>query len=319
MITVIPAALSGERVDRAVCLLTGMSRSQVASLVDQGAVRLDEVPVRARSRRVAECESLEVADLPPASSDHVEPDPGVEFDVVYADAEVIVVDKPAGLVVHPGAGHHPATLVAGLLARYPDLGALAGPGSEYRPGIVHRLDKGTSGLVMVARTETARRSLSAQLAAHTAGRRYRALVWGVPGADEGLIEAPLRRAEADPTRMAVRLGGKEARTRYRVLQRFGEPAPAALLDCRLDTGRTHQIRVHLAAIGLPVVGDARYGRHGRWPAGLPRLAPERHWLHAVELAFDHPLTGERRTFASPLPDDLGGLLARLAPPSEGRG
>ncbi|HEX3426564.1 MAG TPA: RluA family pseudouridine synthase [Acidimicrobiales bacterium] len=312
MIEVIPPALGGERVDRVVSLLTGLSRSRVAALVEEGTVRLDQVPVRARSQRVAAGEILEVPDVavPPAAQ--VVPEAEVAFTVVHADEAVIVVDKPAGLVVHPGAGHVEGTLVAGLLARFPELSELAVAGAENRPGIVHRLDKGTSGLMMVARTAAARRSLSAQLAARTAQRRYRALVWGWPDAGEGLIEAPIGRAEADPTRMAVRVGGRDARTRYRVVQRLAAPVPAALLECRLETGRTHQIRVHLAAIGLPVVGDTRYGHRGRWPTDLPRLAPDRLWLHATDLAFDHPLSGERQEFTSELPGDLSRFLSEFS-------
>jgi 23S rRNA pseudouridine1911/1915/1917 synthase len=313
MIEVVPAALAGERVDRVVSLLTGMTRSQVAVLVAEGAVRLDRTPVKARSRRVVAGETLEVPDGPAVVADRLRPETGVTVPVVYADAAVIVVDKPAGLVVHPGAGNAEGTMVAGLLARFPDLQALAVPGAEYRPGIVHRLDKGTSGLLAVARTEAARRSLVAQLASRTAEREYRALVWGTVEANEGLIDAPLRRAEADPTRMAVRSGGKEARTRYRVVQRYLLPGPATLLECRLETGRTHQIRVHLSAIGHPLVGDARYRRHGGWPPGLPRLPPDRVWLHAAALSFDHPTTGERRTFTSPLPAELERLLDHLSP------
>ncbi len=313
MIEVIPAALGGERVDRVVSLLTGMSRSQVAVLVDQGAVRLDQVPVRARSQRVAEGETLEVPDAPVLEAVGVEPEADVSFTVVHADEAIIVVDKPAGLVVHPGAGHARGTLIGGLLSRFPDLATLAEDGAENRPGIVHRLDKGTSGLLVVARTAAARQSLVAQLASRTAERRYLTLVWGSPEASEGLIDAPIRRADSDPTRMAVRVGGKEARTRYRVERRFSAPVPATLLECRLETGRTHQIRVHLSAIGLPVVGDVRYRRQGRWPPGLPRMAPDRVWLHAAELGFDHPTTGERQIFTSPLPGDLTRLLAHLTP------
>jgi len=313
MIEVIPAALGGERVDRVVSLLTGMARSQVAALVEQGAVRLDQVPVRTRSHRVSAGETLEVPDAPEPAPVGVEPEAGVSFVVVHADEAVIVVDKPAGLVVHPGAGNARGTLVGGLLSRFPDLAGLAVGGAENRPGIVHRLDKGTSGLLVVARTDAARRSLVAQLASRTAERRYRALVWGNVEANEGLIDAPIRRADADPTRMAVRVGGKEARTRYRVERRFSAPVAATELECRLDTGRTHQIRVHLSAIGHAVVGDARYRRQGYWPPEVPRMAPERVWLHAAQLGFDHPTTGARQHFTSALPADLMGLLEHFTP------
>jgi 23S rRNA pseudouridine1911/1915/1917 synthase len=202
--------------------------------------------------------------------------------------------------------------VHGLLARWPELAALVDPGGLDRPGIVHRLDKGTSGLLVVARTTTARSALVSQLAGRTVDRRYLTLVWGTLDEEEGLIDAPIRRAAADPTRMAVGPGGRDARTRYQVDRRYHQPVPATLLRCRLETGRTHQIRVHLSAIGHAVVGDPRYGhRGGRWPAGLPHLAPGRVWLHAAELALDHPATGARLRFSSPVPPDLQHLLDRM--------
>ncbi|HSS11297.1 MAG TPA: RluA family pseudouridine synthase [Acidimicrobiales bacterium] len=315
MTEVIPAALAGERVDRVVALLTGLTRSEVVRLVDQGAVRLGGRPVEVRSRRVQTGETLEVEVPDRPASTGPQPEPDVNVPVVYADDELIVVDKPAGLVVHPGAGHDRDTLVNGLVARFPDLADLADVDlARDRPGIVHRLDKGTSGLLVVARTTVARESLVRQLANREAERRYAALVWGSVVADSGLIDAPVRRAEVDPTRMAIRAGGKPARTRYQVERRFTSPVEATLLACRLETGRTHQIRVHLAAIGHPVAGDPRYGRDlgtSGWPAGVPRLPGGRVWLHARQLAFDHPRTGQRLTFTSPLPADLEAVLAGL--------
>jgi 23S rRNA pseudouridine1911/1915/1917 synthase len=220
-----------------------------------------------------------------------------------------VVDKPAGLVVHPGAGHQQGTLVHGLLARWPDLAVMEPP---ERPGIVHRLDKGTSGLLVVARTVAARDALVAQMAARTVDRRYTALVWGLVESDEGLIDAPIQRAETDPTRMAIRAGGRPARTRYRVEDRFRSPAPATLLECRLETGRTHQIRVHLAAIGHPVVGDPRYGRGvSARSERTDRLPAGRLWLHAGRLSFDHPTSGQRLCFSSPIPADLHDARGRF--------
>ena len=244
-------------------------------------------------------------DVPPLDAGSLEPDPTVEFEVVHDDGDVVVVDKPAGLVVHPGSGHERATLVHGLLHRYPEI---AGVGTAGRPGIVHRLDKGTSGLLVVARTSRAYDSLVAQLAGRSAERRYVALSWGTVEADAGMIDAPLGRGEQDPTRIAVSHRGKPARTRYAVSRRFSTPAPATLLECRLETGRTHQIRVHLAAIGHPVVGDDRYG--GDRPAVLAVARP---FLHAAHLAFDHPATGERLTFTSPLPADLERTLQHFEP------
>jgi 23S rRNA pseudouridine1911/1915/1917 synthase len=250
-------------------------------------------------------------------------DPAVEVRVVWADEHMAVVDKPAGLVVHPGAGRSSGTLVHGLLARFPELAAAGGP--QDRPGIVHRLDKGTSGLLVVALNDGARRHLSTQLARHLVERRYSALVEGTVEADEGVVDAPLGRSETDPTRMAVRLAGRAARTRYRVEARYASPR-ASLLECRLETGRTHQIRVHLAAIGHPVVGDDRYGAPVRvsrsTPARVSRsgeagrwadLAPGRLWLHARCLSVLHPVTSEKLEFSSPIPADLEDVLAAMQP------
>ncbi|MDQ6838017.1 MAG: RluA family pseudouridine synthase, partial [Actinomycetota bacterium] len=245
-------------------------------------------------------------------------DTSVTVSVLHADDDVIVVDKPAGLVVHPGAGHARGTLVQGLVATYPDLADLVArvEGDDaVRPGIVHRLDRGTSGLLMVARNEVARRSLVSQLAARTVERRYRALVVGTVAADEGLIDAPLGRSTSDPTRRAVRADGREARTSYSVVSRFGSPLAATLVQCRLETGRTHQIRVHLAAIGHPLIGDGRYGGLTvAGDAGVVGGSPDRHgrpWLHAETLGFDHPGSGHRMTFHSPLPVDLVDVLKRF--------
>jgi 23S rRNA pseudouridine1911/1915/1917 synthase len=310
MTEVIPAALDGERVDRVIALLTGLTRAEVAHVVDGGAVRVGGRRVKARSRRVVAGDVLEV-DLPePAVATGLQADASVDVPVVYVDDEVIVVDKPAGLVVHPGAGNQQGTLVHGLLARWPDLAEMGPP---ERPGIVHRLDKGTSGLLVVARTAAARDALVAQMAARTVDRRYAALAWGSLESDEGLIDAPIQRAEADPTRMAIRAGGREARTMYRVDARYEHPVPATLLECRLETGRTHQIRVHLAAIGHPLVGDPRYGRgSAERSVGVVRLPAGRVWLHAGRLSFDHPATGQRLSFASPIPTDLSDVLARFS-------
>ncbi len=298
----VPEALEGERVDRAVALLCGLTRAEASALVAAGGVQLDDAPVPTRSRRVEAGQWIDVQ-LPTGGAPVLAPDPGVEVPVIDADAAVIVVDKPPGLVVHPGAGHSTGTMVQGLLARFPEL---AGVGEPARPGIVHRLDAGTSGLLVVARTPEAYRSLVAQLAARTVDRRYLALVWGTVVAAEGLVDAPIGRSARQPTSMAVAAGGREARTRYRVLERFSLPVEATLLECRLETGRTHQVRVHLAAIGHPVVGDARYrGSRPTLPAGRP-------FLHAYRLGFDHPGDGRRCRYESPLPADLEEVRGPLA-------
>jgi len=298
----IPDALDGERVDRVVALMTGLSRASVAGLVAAGAVRLSGRTVTTRSTKVTGGSSIDV-ELPGRADPEPVADPGVEVEVVYADGDVLVVDKPAGLVVHPGAGNAGGTLVQGLLARFPDL---AGVGDPARPGIVHRLDKGTSGLLVVARSAPAHASLVAQLAGRSVSRRYAALVWGWPEPPHGQVDAPIGRSRRDPTRMSVSSRGKPARTGYRVRTRFDSPQPASLLSCRLETGRTHQIRVHLGAIGHPVVGDARYGgvREG--------IVCPRPFLHAEHLAFDHPVSGERLSYSSELAEDLRRVLDQLA-------
>jgi 23S rRNA pseudouridine1911/1915/1917 synthase len=289
----VPRALDGQRVDRVVAFITGLPRRDVADLVAGGHVRIDGNAVETRSRRVAEGDVVEV-DVPAPTNDRPVADPSVDVSVVFDDDQVIVVDKPAGLVVHPGAGQHRGTLVHGLLARFPDLAEVGDPD---RPGIVHRLDKGTSGLMVVARTADALEDLTAQLKRRDVERRYLALVLGEVAEGKGVVDAPVGRSTRQPTRMAVTSRGRAARTRYEVLERYTDPVPATLLECRLETGRTHQVRVHLAAIGHPVAGDTRYGRGDA-------LAMKRPFLHAYELAFDHPTDGSRRRFQSPLPADL---------------
>ncbi len=298
----VPPALAGERLDRTVALVTGWSRARAAAVVAEGGVRVVGAVEVAGARRLAGGERLAIT-AEEAATDLCAPDPTVAVPVVHADDDVIVVDKPAGLVVHPGAGNREGTMAQGLLARFPEL---AGVGDPARPGIVHRLDKGTSGLVVVARSAAAHHSLTAQLAERQATRTYLALVWGHPDQPRGVVDAPIGRSARQPTRMTVSAEGRGARTRYEVESCFADPAEVSLLSCGLETGRTHQIRVHLAAIGHPLVGDDRYG-------GLrSSLSASRPCLHAAELAFAHPATGERVTFTSPLPEDLVGLLAGLA-------
>lgn len=312
---VVPDALAGERVDRAVAMLLDCSRTEASTLVDEGHVRVDGKPVRSRSQRLHAGEVLELASAPPPPADHrPTADPSVEVHVVHQDRDVFVVDKPPGLVVHPGAGHLEGTLVHGLLALDP---ALAEVGDADRPGIVHRLDAGTSGLLVVARTEEAYRSLTTQLGARTVERRYDTLVWGHLEADAGLIDAPIGRSSRQRTAMAVVSDGREARTRYEVRRRYQRPAPVSRLTCRLETGRTHQVRVHLQAIGHAIVGDERY--RGARPA-LPAPRP---LLHAAHLGFEHPSTGARLHFDAPVPDDLQAVLdlleAAAEPADEGEG
>jgi len=302
---VVPAALAGQRVDRVVAMITGISRAEVAALVDQGKVLVDDRVVTARSQRVDEGAHVhaDLDEMVAVAAHAMDAEPDVAVEVVYDDEHLIVVDKPAGLVVHPGAGNRQGTLVQGLLARYPELSGIGG--DPDRPGIVHRLDKGTSGLLLVARSPEAYASLVAQLQAHEVERRYLALVWGELEALNGMIDAPIGRSAREPTRMVVSTRGKEARTRYEVVSTFTEPVSVSLLECRLETGRTHQIRVHLTAIDHPVVGDGRYG------GARSSFPVERPWLHAAALHLDHPVTGEPLDFASPLPADLQGWLDQL--------
>jgi 23S rRNA pseudouridine1911/1915/1917 synthase len=302
MIEEIPAALEGERLDRVVSMLTGVSRSQAAQLVVAGAVRVNGEPVVTKTHRVVEGDEVEL-DRPDTTPPSVEPDSSVAFGVVYEDSDLVVVDKPAGLVVHPGAGSPDGTLANGLVARYPEI---ADVGEQGRPGIVHRLDKGTSGLLLVARSPRAYDALGAMLAAHEVERHYVALVWGTFDTKAGVIDAPIGRSPRSPTRMAVSARGRDARTHYAVRRVFHEPVAVSLLDCRLETGRTHQIRVHLAAIDHPVVGDERYG------GARQSLPAERPFLHAERLRFAHPITGEQLELTSPLPADLAALLGSIA-------
>lgn len=296
IVEAVPSALAGERLDRIVALIGDLSRSEASATIAAGGVRVDDHPAVSGKIRLAEGQIVSVE--PSAVPGPVLPtsDGSVEFGVVYEDEWVIVVDKPAGLVVHPGAGNLEGTLVSGLLARYPDISGVGG--DPVRPGIVHRLDAGSSGLLVVARTDAAAERLIEQFADHSATRRYDAVVWGVPDAPHGIIDAPIGRDRGDPLRMAVVAGGRPARTDYRVIGTYSSPALVSRLECRLETGRTHQIRVHLSSINHPLVGDPTYGQR------RPVLGLSRPFLHAAELAFDHPSSGERVTFSSPLAPDL---------------
>jgi 23S rRNA pseudouridine1911/1915/1917 synthase len=295
----VPATLEGERVDRAVALLTGWSRADVQALLARDAIVIDGRPV-GKSHRLVVGTVIEVLEGPAAAA-VPEGDAGIVVDVRYTDDDVIVVAKPAGLVMHAGAGHPDGTLVNGLLARFPEIASV---GDELRPGIVHRLDRDTSGLLVAAKSAHAYDSLVGQLATRRVERRYVALVWGALSSPRGVIDAPIGRSTARRTRMAVRASGKEARTEYEVRHTYDQPV-CSLLDCRLETGRTHQIRVHLAAIGHPIVGDATYG------GARETINLDRPFLHAGWLAFDQPTNGERLSFTDPLPAELADVLDTL--------
>lgn len=274
-----------------------LSRSRVQKLIADGQVAVKGRPAKANHKvQPGEAVSLTV---PPPEPVAVEAE-AIPLDVVYEDAEVVVVNKPRGMVVHPAAGNWRGTLVNALLARCDDL---SGVGGEVRPGIVHRLDKDTSGVMVAAKSDRAHASLAKQIKDRTAGRKYLALVHGNVKADEGLIDAPIGRHRTDRKKMAVDAErGREARTRFTVLERF---AAYTLVACKLETGRTHQIRVHMAYIGHPVVGDPKYG-----PKGSP-FPIDGQALHAAELTFRHPASGAEMVFTAPLPADMEGILAKL--------
>jgi 23S rRNA pseudouridine1911/1915/1917 synthase len=313
---------SGWRLDRFLAAaLPQLSRSRLQQLIAEGAVVLGRAKIGDANHRVKPGEQYQVRVPPPVpATPQAE---AIPLAIVYEDADLLVVDKPAGLVVHPAAGNPDGTLVNALLAH---CGAdLAGIGGVARPGIVHRLDKDTSGLLVVAKNERAMRSLAKQFAAHAVDRVYNAVAWGAPRAGTGMVEGNLARSPFDRKRMAVmRESGKPARTRYRMLERFGpaDRAFASLIECRLETGRTHQIRVHLAHIGHPLIGDSTYGRARKPPraktpeqeiafeaaANFPRQA-----LHAGVLGFHHPGLDKALRFESPWPADFAALVSALRP------
>ena len=268
-----------------------LTRSRLRQLIDSGDVLVNGAAVKP-AHRVRPGDRVLVSVPPPRPAVAVAQD--IPLNVVYQDAELVVIDKPAGLAAHPGPGHPDQTLVNGLLALCPDI---QGIGGEIRPGIVHRLDKDTSGLMIAAKTERAHHSLSQQIKDRLVAKGYLALVEGIPSPESGVIEAPIGRDPRRRTRMAVTVEGRESRTGYRLLERAGA---YSLLELRLHTGRTHQARVHLSWLGHPILGDAVYGRRS------PLLT--RHFLHAHRLALAHPATGEPLAFRSPLPSDLEAAL-----------
>ena len=306
----------GGRLDRYVAAALDLSRTRVQRLVAGGHVTVDGRAAK-KSEVAAPGMTIRVEVPPSEPVDLVAED--LPLDIVYEDDEIAVVNKAAGMVVHPAPGHRSGTLVNALLWRMPDI---EGVGGRLRPGMVHRLDRDTSGLLVVAKRDRAHRALSDALRRRKVRRLYRALAWGHLDESPVTIDAPMGRDPRDRKRMAVVEGGRNAVTRVRVRESW----PAAdLLDVALKTGRTHQIRVHLAHIGHPVVGDSVYGR-GRergmsgaarpWALELARRA-ERQFLHAAELTFVHPASGERMSFAAPLPADLEGIVtwARSTPES----
>ena len=295
----VPDDLAGMRLDQALArLLPSHSRSRLKAWIEAGQVTVDGTPAIPR-RKLAGGESLVVRESPRAPSQDA-PE-AIALAVVHEDDAMLVIDKPAGLVVHPGAGNRSGTLLNALLHHAPSLASLP------RAGIVHRLDKDTSGLMVVAKTERAQTELVRQLQARTVSRHYLALAGG-DLATSVVVDAPIGRHPVQRTTMAVVAGGKPARTHVDVLERFGV---ATLVRCRLETGRTHQIRVHLATIGHPLVGDPVYGkrRTSRLPA--PLAAFRRQALHAERLALAHPITHAACAWTSPAPEDFAALLGAL--------
>ena len=334
---------AGERLDRVLARHfaahpAALSRSRLKALIEAGAVVLDGETIRDPSHRVNSGDAISV-DVPPPEPGKPKGEP-IPLSIVYEDDDIVVIDKPKDLVVHPAAGHRTGTLVNALIAHCGD--SLSGIGGERRPGIVHRLDKDTTGLMIVAKNDAAHRALAAQFADHGKSgeafeRSYLAFVWGAPERAAGIIDKPIDRDAKARDRMAVREGGREAVTHWQVLERYpgaagkkaarkgakaaerGQEAVASLLACRLETGRTHQIRVHLASIGHPLLGDATYGAGFRTKSAL--LPPDaqaalaalgRQALHSHILTVNHPKNGEILRFQSELPPDLVRLRLALA-------
>lgn len=288
---------AGERLDKALSSIQEeWSRTQIANWIEEGLVAVNGQQVKAKYK-VKEGDIIEIDVLEPEVLDVV-PEK-MDLDILYEDEDVLVVNKPKGMVVHPSPGHTTGTLVNGLLYHCKDLSGING---VLRPGIVHRIDKDTSGLLMVAKNDQAHQSLAEQLANKTVKRRYTALVHGHIPHNKGTIDAPIGRDPKDRQKMAVVENGKEAITHFRVLERIGKKY--TLVECQLETGRTHQIRVHMKYIGYPLVGDPKYGPKKTIDIGGQAL-------HAGVLGFNHPRTGEYMEFEVPLPKDFVDLLAQL--------
>lgn len=302
------AAHAGWRLDRALAdAVPTLSRERLKALIRSGSVVAQGSPLRDPALKVKGDEAVRVA-VPEPQPAHNEPQ-DIPLTIVFEDDHLLVVDKPAGLVVHPAAGNFDGTLVNALLHHC--AGKLSGIGGVARPGIVHRIDKDTSGLLVVAKTDVAHEGLAKQFAAHSIDRRYLAIVNGVPKASEGCVDAALARSAANRKKIAIVEGdrGKRAVTHWRRLELLRD---SALVECRLETGRTHQVRVHMASIGHPLIGDPVYGRSGKTHGKLlNELGFHRQALHAAELGFTHPVTKNRLSFASPMPPDMQELKRAL--------
>ena len=316
------AGAAGERLDRflsqaAAARSLALSRTRLKALIEAGQATIDGAEARDPAARLVAGATIAIA-VPPAEDAAIAGE-DLPLEIVFEDAHLLIIDKPAGLVVHPAPGHAGGTLVNALLRHCGD--SLSGIGGVKRPGIVHRLDKDTSGLLVVAKTDAAHQGLAALFADHgrsgSLRREYRALVWGAPERAAGTVEAAIGRHRFSREKMAVVADkrGRAAVTHWRVEETLG---PATLVACRLETGRTHQIRVHLAHIGHPLLGDSVYGAGFKTKASLLSAAARgaldalgRQALHAAVLAFDHPITGEPLAFESPLPEDFNNLVSIL--------
>ncbi len=285
----------GERVDRVIAFFSGLSRSKVSDLISKRLILRNGIPIKKGSEIAHTNDMISMPNLTDEVVEEIASDTSIDFGVVFEDDSVIVINKPSGLIVHPGSGIANGTLVNGLAAHFPDLRKIGDP---IRLGLVHRLDKGTSGLLIVARTSEALDNLKFQMQKRQVHRQYFAVVAGHVESDKGVVDAPLGRDPKNPLKRAVIQNGKYARTQYEIDQKFESPFKISTLSCRLETGRTHQIRVHLAAIGHPVLGDELYG--GRTSFNISnRLA-----LHAQMLTFTHPKTNNEMSFESPVPPEL---------------
>lgn len=300
----VPVDMAGERFDKVIATILDLSRGRVKELIDEGLALVDDVPVRPGAR--AAPGTLITVNVPEVD-ERLEPDAAVEFGIVHEDADIIVVDKPVGLVVHPGSGRSMGTLANGLLDRFPDI---EGVGQEGRWGIIHRLDRDTSGLLVVARTQPAYDALVDMMRERSITRRYLAGVAGNFTNTTGTIDAPIARDPSNPTRMSIERSGRESTTHYRRLAQWTD-RDVSLLSVMLETGRTHQIRVHMRSIDRPILGDSAYGRRGVIGD------PGRPWLHARQLTFDHPTQDRAVDIVSQLPHDLSASLDSLGTPDLG--
>ncbi len=301
-------AHAGWRLDRALAAaVPTLSRERLKALIRSGKVEAKGKPVRDPAIKMRGGESLRIA-VPEPEAPHNQPQ-DIPLTILFEDEHLLVIEKPAGLVVHPAAGNLDGTLVNALLHHC--AGHLSGIGGVARPGIVHRIDKDTSGLLVVAKTDVAHEGLARQFAAHSIDRRYLAIVSAVPRATKGTVDAPLARSSTNRKKIAIveDVRGKRAVTHWTRLKVLME---AALVECRLETGRTHQVRVHMASIGHPLLGDPVYGGSGRTHSKiLKELGFHRQALHAAELGFTHPVTKHRLSFSSPMPPDMQELIKAL--------